>query len=82
MTPNPIHSEISAELQQSHSAFDREYYAAIAWYNTLNYEQQIFLSSYYSIPISSDKHGIVHAYKNRDETHNHRDWPVSKYRSI
>jgi len=82
MPTDPIHSEISAILAASHANLDREYYNAIAWYNTLSYDQQIFLSSFYSIPISSSKHGIVHAYKNRDETHNHRDWPTSKFRNI
>lgn len=59
-----------------------EQQAALLWYNSLSFQQQDFLSTYYNTPVSSSEYTILQAYKDRENTHKHRDWPASVFRSI
>ena len=59
-----------------------EQQAALLWYNSLSFTQQEFLSTYYNVPVSSSEYAIVCAYRDRENTHKHSDWPPSVFRSI
>lgn len=59
-----------------------EQQAALLWYNSLSFTQQEFLSTYYKVPVSASEYAIMQAYKDRETTHNHRDWPQTVFRTI
>ena len=64
-----------------------EYWAADEWYQNLTYAQKDFLQRYYH-PIGGMFQDIVtasqilRAYRERDITHSHSDWPIHPMRSI
>lgn len=70
-------------LPPSHpSTQSGEYSLALSWYNSLTFPQQEFLSSFYGAPVSASDYAILCAFRDRNATHNHPDWPPSAMRSI
>ena len=59
-----------------------EYSLALSWYNSLTLAQMDFLSAYYKVPVSASDYAILSAFRDRDATHNHPDWPAPILRSI
>jgi len=59
-----------------------EFSLALAWYNSLSFQQQEFLSTYYGVPVAASEYAILIAFRDRDTTHNHCNWPASVFRSI
>lgn len=59
-----------------------EQFSANLWFAALSSEQQIWLDLHYQIPVGASPYAILLAYRNRDETHKHPDWPEAKLRSV
>ncbi len=59
-----------------------EQYAANLWFASLSAKQQEWLDLHYQIPVGASPYAILLAYRNRDETHKHPDWPACVFRSV
>ncbi len=59
-----------------------EQYAANLWFANLSAKQREWLDLHYQIPVGASPYAILLAYRNRDETHKHPDWPACVFRSV